>query len=356
MAAMGDTENDGDNQDTGIGQALLARAAPLTDDLDGWRYLRGERGLDERAVRFASQNLRWIDGPIPGFDPRVGAMASLLHDVKGNVTGLALEAVGPGGERVVDDKARTFRRSYALRERGQIEALFRISSVGAGTLGYLSEGRLAKPIAVNAAFVDLEGMAGDVASYGWGGLHGLGYCPLPEMTAVVIEDRPPDDPEKAEQHADALERGCDRLILAGRFVRRAGPPPCDTECGCKDVDAYLVKHGAPAVREWLVAATAYTLSIRGEAMRIGRITNPIRRVEMMNRVIDERELRKQSGMVPAFRRMVERYAVDEFQGRRRSDRDVDAGPGHPAMAHPGRRRRGVGRGGRRDPALRAHDR
>ena len=282
---------------------------PLTNDLDGWRYLRDARQIDERAIYFASQNLRWIDPPIPGFDPRVGAIISLLHDAKGNVSGLALEAVGPGGERVVDDMGRTFRRSYTLRERGQIEALFRVPPVIAGALiCYVSEGRLAKPLAVVAAFD-----AGDPAAYGWGGLSALGYCPPPELTVVVIEDRAPSDPEKAEKHADAMARGCDRLVLANRMVQRAGPPPCAAECGCKDVDEYLVKHGAAETRAWFAKAVSYTLSLRGEAMRIGRVTNPVRRVEMVNQVIDARELRKQSGMVPAFRRMVESYAGNQEQ-------------------------------------------
>ena len=304
-----DDQEEQEQGDTDLGQALLARGVPLTNDLDGWRYLRDARQIDERAIYFASQNLRWIDPPIPGFDPRVGAIISLLHDAKGNVSGLALEAVGPGGERVVDDMGRTFRRSYTLRERGQIEALFRVPPVIAGALiCYVSEGRLAKPLAVVAAFD-----AGDPAAYGWGGLSALGYCPPPELTVVVIEDRAPSDPEKAEKHADAMARGCDRLVLANRMVQRAGPPPCAAECGCKDVDEYLVKHGAAETRAWFAKAVSYTLSLWGEAMRIGRVTNPVRRVEMVNQVIDARELRKQSGMVPAFRRMVESYAGNQEQ-------------------------------------------
>ena len=82
------------------------------------------RGIPADAVRYCIADLRAIEPSIPGFDRLARGIVSLLRDQDGEITGLAVEACGIGGEALKGSDGRTARKTYALRKRGQIDALF----------------------------------------------------------------------------------------------------------------------------------------------------------------------------------------------------------------------------------------
>jgi uncharacterized protein DUF3631 len=304
------SEFDGDRNgtpDIELTQELLDRCQHqlLAEDTPQWLYLTRTRGIPAEAVRYISADLRAIDPPLPGFDRLARGVVSLLRGRDGMVTGLAIEAVGPAGEAIRGEDGRTFRRSYALKQNGQIEALFRAEATGSGALvAYMAEGRLLKPAAIAAVI-------GNPAVYGFGGINGLGRCLPPEPTVIVVEDARPADPAAAERHDAAMIAGCDRLVLGGKVVLRAGPPPCGGHC--KDADEALTHHPLEEVRAWLISARPYSLSLDGRAREAARIKNPIAQAEAIARAISDLELRKIPGMIPAFRKAVAHYARPDWQ-------------------------------------------
>jgi Protein of unknown function (DUF3631) len=281
-----------------LAQELLARCQPLVEGSAQWRYLTETRGIPADAVRYSIADLRALEPSIPGFDRLARGIVSLLRDQDGEITGLAVEACGVGGEALKGSDGRTARKTYALKKRGQIDALFRVDPVGSGAMiCYACEGRLVKPLAVAA-------LIGNPAVVGWGGLHGLGRCLPPEPTVVVVEDALPADPTKASLHDLAMTRGCDRLIAGGRIVLRAGGPPCGC---CKDIDEALGKHPADDLRAWITAAEPAELSLDGEARRCAKIRSPLRQAEEIAKVIAKHGLRKK-GTTKGFRAQVAQYA------------------------------------------------
>jgi putative DNA primase/helicase len=114
-------------------------------------------------------------------------------------------------------------------------------------------------------------------------------------------------PSSAEAHRADMERGADRLLLAGKLVvRRAAGPGCGC---CKDLDAALAKHTAEELCAGIAAVTTEaTLSLDGEARRCARISSVINRAEAVLAVIRDHELKQRPGMIPAFRKAVDRYA------------------------------------------------
>jgi hypothetical protein len=288
-----------DEPNVELAQELLSKCRPLVEGSAQWRYLTETRGITPDAVRYCMADLRALEPQIKGFDRLARGVVSLLRDGTGEITGLAVEACGIAGERIRDANGQTMRRSYALKKRGQIDALFRVDPTGSNAMiCYACEGRLAKPLAVAAVM-------GDPAIVGWGGLHGLGRCLPPEMTVVVVEDARPADDVKADLHDQAMARGSDRLIASGRIVLRAGGPRC--AC-CKDLDEALGKHPVEELRAWLTSGKRAELSLDGEARRCAKIKDPIKRAEAVAGVIKDRALRKTPGMIPAFRKEVDRYA------------------------------------------------
>jgi Protein of unknown function (DUF3631) len=223
-------------------------------------------------------------------------VVSLLRDSAGEISGLAVEACGPAGERVLGSDGRTARKTFALRERGCAEGLFRVRATAQGAMvGYLAEGRLAKVIAVAAVFQD-------PAIYGAGGRPSLGAVPPPEASVVLVADQRPTDPEQAEQHDRDYERACDRLLLAGRLVRLA-----EMGCACcKDIDQALVQHGVAEVREWLTHAEAVQLSLDGHARKIAKLRDPLRQATAIRELIEDGTITR--GMTGAFRAAVAKYA------------------------------------------------
>ena len=107
------------------------------------------------AVRYCSADLRVLEPPIPGFDRLAYGAVSLLRSPKtGEVTGLAgrRPAVLPASA-CSTRTGRTFRQSYALVPNGVRDALFMVRAVGAQPMiAYMTEGRLAKAVAVAAIF------------------------------------------------------------------------------------------------------------------------------------------------------------------------------------------------------------
>ena len=320
-----------DEPNVELAKELLARCQPLVEGSAQWRYLTETRGIPADAVRYCSADLRAIEPSIPGFDRLARGIVSLLRDQDGEITGLAVEACGIAGEALKGSDGRTARKTYALKKRGQIDALFRVDPVGAGAMiCYASEGRLAKPLAVAA-------LIADPAIIGWGGLHGLGRCLPPEPTVVVVEDAPPADPTKASLHDLAMARGCDRLIAGGRLVLRAGGPPCGC---CKDLDEALGKHPADDLRAWITPAEPAELSLDGEARRCAKIRSPLRQAEEIAKVIAKHGLRKK-GTTKGFRAQVAQYAGGRHRRRRGRrpgrQRSRDGVRGSAAVAGPGRR-------------------
>ena len=317
--------DDGSGPNVELAEKLFAacKDRPLEAGSPQWRYLTEARGLPEGAIRYCAADIRELKPRIPGFDRLAYGVVSLVRDKDGAITGLAVEACGPAGERILDDKGRTFRRSYALKARGNVDALFRVASAGGEKpmICYAVEGRLAKAVAIAAVF-------DDPAIYGWGGRAFLGHAVPPEPTVVVIEDARPSDPADAERHDAAYERGCDRLLEAGKTVMRAGPPPE----GHKDIDGALTAGvSIEDLRAWILAAAPVITSLDGLARKCARIKDPIKRAEAVAQVIADRELRKTSGMVPAFRKKVEKlgghrdggeHDDDELQGQAPDPQDV----------------------------------
>jgi hypothetical protein len=112
-----------DEPNVELAQELLSKCKPLVAGSAHWRYATETRGIPPRAVNYCIADLRALDPPIPGFDRLARGVVSLLRDAKGEVTGLAVEACGPAGERIRDQNGQTARKSYALKKRGQIEAV-----------------------------------------------------------------------------------------------------------------------------------------------------------------------------------------------------------------------------------------
>jgi hypothetical protein len=292
----------GDN-DFELARELLGRCKPLVEGSPQpqWRYLTEARGLPEHAIRYSAANLRALEPPIPGFDQLAYGIVSLLHN--GTVAapvGLAIEACGPAGERVLDGAGRTARKSFCLVPHGVRDGLFQVKATGAQPMiAYMVEGRLAKAIAIAALF-------DDPAIYGWGGRGSLGAHAPAELTVVVIEDARPADEAEVAAHDLQMERGCDRLILAGKLVRRTGGPPCGC---CKDVDEALAKHPLQELRAWINSAVPVELSLDGHARKCAKIKDPLRRGKAIADVIEQFGLRRQ-GLTKAFRDQVAQYAGD----------------------------------------------
>jgi Protein of unknown function (DUF3631) len=315
----------GNGCDPALAQELLDRCQPLAEGSPVWRYLTETRGLPAPAVHYCAADLRQITPPIPGFDQLAYGVVSLLRDKAGETTGLALEACGPAGERVLVN-GRTARKTYCLQPNGVRDALLRVAAVGQGALvAYLVEGRLAKVIAVAALF-------DSPAIYGGGARGCLGCCVPPEPTVVIVEDARPNGPDEAAKHDRDLERAVDRLILAGRMVQRTGGPPCGC---CKDVDQALGQHPAEELRGWIAGAEPAELSLDGHARRLAKIKDPIQRAEALAQVVADKGLRSKVGMVPALREAIARYAggtpesgADEPEAKGAPLDVVDALPWH----------------------------
>lgn len=222
----------------------------------------------------------------------------MLRDPRtGEVTGLAIDACGPAGERILDKAGRTARKSYCLVPNGVRDGLFMVRAVGAQPMiAYAVEGRLAKAIAVAAIFEN-------PAIVGWGARGCLGRAVPPEPTVYVVEDARPADEAEATVHDQQLERGADDLILAGKLVWRAGAPPCGC---CKDIDAALGKHPIEELRAWMSGAVATELSLHGHARKCARIKDPLRRGQAVADVIEQQLLRKR-GLTKAFRDQVAKF-------------------------------------------------
>jgi hypothetical protein len=189
-------EDDGPADPDAIALAaeLLDRCRPLAEGSPAWRYLTEQRGLPAPASTYCKADLRQLEPEIPCFDRLAYGVVSLLRDKDGDIAGLSIEACGPAGERMLDRNGRTARKSFRLRDRGCAESLFRVRAASEGAMiAYMTEGRLAKVIAVAAV---LE----DAAIYGAGGRPSLGMVAPPEPTVVLIADRKPSDPEEAELH------------------------------------------------------------------------------------------------------------------------------------------------------------
>jgi hypothetical protein len=306
--------------DPALAHELLERMLSFIEGPPGWRYLNETRGLPRDAILYSASDLRLIEPPIPGFDRLAYGVASLLRDPKsGDITGFQITGCGPGGERLVDKSGRTVRKAFTLTEHGCRDALFMVKATGARPMiAYAVEGRLEKVIAVAAVF-------NDPAIHGWGGRGSLGRAIPPEPTVVVIEDVLPADSAEAEQHVRQMERGVDDLLLAGKSVLRAGPPPCGC---CKDVDAALGKHPIEELRSWLTSAAPAALSLDGEARRCAKLKDPLRRGQAIKDVIDRHGLRK-GGMVTAFREQVAKYGGGKSKEDEDEDRAADAA--HPEV-------------------------
>jgi hypothetical protein len=278
---------------------LLSRCQPVTESSPAWKYSTETRGLPDHAVRYCLADLRQLKPPIPGFDRLAYGVVSLLTDMGGEVSGLVVEACGPAGERVLGKDGRTARKSFRLRDRGCAEGLFQIKATTEGAMvAYMTEGHLAKAIAVAAVL-------SDPVIYGFGGRPSLGVVVPPEMTVVVVADQRPTDPEEAEQHDRDYERGCDRLLLAGRLVRLA-----EMGCTCcKDLDEAIQRHPQAEVRDWLLHAEAVPLSLDGHARRIAKIKDSLRRGQAIADLAKDLGLRK-DGLTGAFRAAVAKYAGD----------------------------------------------
>jgi putative DNA primase/helicase len=112
-----------------------------------------------------------------------------------------------------------------------------------------------------------------------------------------------------------MERAADRLLLAGRIVRRTGGPPGD----CKDIDEALGRHRIEELQAWIAAAQPAELSLDGHARKCARIRDPLRCGQTVTNVIKQFELRKE-GLTTAFREEVAKYAGTQ------PDQDADEEP------------------------------
>ena len=109
---------------------------------------------------------------------------------------------------------------------------------------------------------------------------------------------------RAQRIADAMERGADALLLAGKKVTRAAGPGCTC---CKDLDAALVKHREISVKARIEKIVEQaTLSLDGEARKVARIKNPIKQAEAAAEVIERLELRRR-GLDAGFRAGAPKY-------------------------------------------------
>ena len=84
--------------------------------------------------------------------------------------------------------------------------------------------------------------------------------------------------DAAEGHHADMDRGTDRLLLAGaRVVRRAAGPGCGC---CKDLDQALARHAPDEVLAGIQAVTTKaTLTLDGEARRCAKIKDPLQQAE-----------------------------------------------------------------------------
>jgi hypothetical protein len=110
----------------------------------------------------------------------------------------------------------------------------------------------------------------------------------------------------SEAHRADMERGADRLLLAGKRVRRAAGPGCGC---CKDLDEALTRHAVEELRARIKAVTSKaTLTLDGEARRCARIKDPLKRAQTIADLIKDSKV--QRGMVGGFRAEVARYTGD----------------------------------------------
>ena len=168
---------------------------------------------------------------IPGFDRLAHGVVSLVRDDEGEVTGFAIEACGPAGERLLDAKGRTRRGPYALKVRGNVDALFRVAATGAEKpmIAYTVEGRSG------------QGGRGRCrlrrSGHLWLGRARYSSVIASRRNRRSSSSRTPGRPMTRMRscHDRVYERGCDLMLEAGRTVMRAGPPPDEH----KDIDGAL---------------------------------------------------------------------------------------------------------------------
>lgn len=296
-------------------RAIMDRCRPLVEGSPAWRYLVEARDLPPDAILRCKTDLRQIDPEIPGFDRLNYGVVALLRDAEGELTGIEVTAVGIGGARVTGSDGRTARKTFTLREGGSRDGLFRATR-GSGTVAYLAEGRLAKPIA-------LADILPDASIYGGGGRQHLGKALPPEPEVVLVADRQPDGPD-ADRHEHDYAAACDRLLAAGKKVRLAEICRC-----CPDIDAALIRHSHDEILSWLENAEPQDLSLQGHAERIARISQPIERAQAIQKLADEGLL---EGLKTDFKK-----GVEQIRRAARADREDgdDAEPDiNPAQGSP----------------------
>jgi hypothetical protein len=130
---------------------------------------------------------------------------------------------------------------------------------------------------------------------------------------------------KVAAHRADLERGTDRLILAGgKKIHRAAGPGCSC---CKDLDEALARHGGDTPEQLSTIAALLgeitepvELSLDGEARRIAKIKDPLKRAQAIVQLLDDGKLKR--GLVGGFR-----GAVAQYTGNADRDEEPDAGGG-----------------------------
>jgi Protein of unknown function (DUF3631) len=266
-----------------LAQALYLRFQPL-DGTPAETYAIKTRKLPATTVS-ACADLLYLSSPIAGRPPQDHALVSLLRDDAGEPCGFQLEFCDVAGARTDTEPNK---QSYALREHGVRDGLFRAG--GEGDTAYLTEGYSCKAIAVASL--------GLGPAYGGGGLNVLGFAIPAEQTVVIVPDRKPaldqwtadGKQRKADLHDKAYARAIDRMMGRGRTVKMASELDCTVHASCKDADAYLPQHGAIRLKDLLLRTTEGKLSRSGEIKRLAAIADKADRLAEIKTASKGREV------------------------------------------------------------------
>ena len=255
-----------------LAQQLLARAEPVVEGDAAWLYLTKTRKLPADAVRAALGELRMVEPLIEGRDAADYAVMSLLRDGDGEVVAFQLtfhDVLGKPSAKAPK------RQSYSLRAGGVRDGLFHAGGGEGGRClrhrGLPREGDRARQPRHRPG---LRRRAG-------GGSWAPRRRPSPSSCSSPIarpDDKVVDLQTKltaADAHARDMKRAVDLLLLAGKTVSVTPDPTCSC---CKDVDAFLAKHGPVRLQDWIEQAEPVgDLSLDGHARRISRIADPLER-------------------------------------------------------------------------------
>jgi putative DNA primase/helicase len=254
-----------------LAKTLAERFAPIAGT-PAETYLIKTRKLPATTVA-ACADLNYLAPPIDGRPPQDHALAALLRDAGGALSGFQLEFCDITGARTGTAPGK---QAYTLRELGVRDGLF--CAGGSGAVAHLCEGYSCKALALAAL---------GLRAYGGGGRSILGCAVPPEDTVVIVPDRRPDDKvvdlrtgqSAGTAHDQDYKRAVDLLLVAGKQVLIAKAPECQHAGGgaCKDADEYLRRHGPIRLRELVEATEVTALSLDGEARKLAQIDDPLER-------------------------------------------------------------------------------